>query len=76
MMMLDWIEEQKEKGFSLPDLCGSDLVAAARSFPSDTAKGIDNIAPRAFERLSAQALESLAALLMACEKTGQVAQAC
>ena len=45
------------------------IVVAAESFP--TGLGADNIAPRAFARLSSQALVALAALFMAFEAQGK-----
>ena len=39
-----WITEQRENGVELPVLDGTHIREAALSFPSDPAKGIDNIA--------------------------------
>eukprot|EP00973_Karenia_brevis_P025146 3467985-Karenia_brevis.AAC.1 len=47
------------------------IVAAATSFPTGTGLGADNISPRAFCRLSAQALVALAVLFTAFEKHGR-----
>ena len=47
---------------------------AAKSFAADTGVGIDNIAPRALERLSDEALQALASVLNACELNGNWGQ--
>ena len=46
------------------------IAAAAATFPIATGLGADNIAPRAFGRLSAQALVALTALFLAFEQHG------
>ena len=60
---------QEECAFST-ELLADALTAAARSFPADTGVGMDNIAPRALTRLSAEAIQALAHLLRQLEKLG------
>ena len=47
------------------------IVDAAMSFPADTGLGHDNVSPRAFARLSHDALLALAALYLAFERFGE-----
>ena len=54
----------------LPRLVVQMLVLAALTFPAGTGLGADNIAPRAFARLSSEALTALATILMAAEALG------
>ena len=44
---------------------------AADSFPINTALGCDNVAPKAYGRLSEEAIHALIALFLAFEKSGQ-----
>ena len=53
-----------------PDLAADMMREAAASFPATTGVGSDNVGPRACSRLSDAALGALAAILMACERTG------
>ena len=55
---------------ALADLLPAALVTAASTFPLGTGLGCDNIAPRAFARLSAGALLALSALFLAFERQG------
>ena len=55
----------------LQPLLASAVRMAASTFPVTTGVGVDNVAPRAFMRLSDHALQALAILLMACEAVGQ-----
>ena len=55
----------------LEALCGEDLRRAAMTFPADTGRGVDNISPRAFARLSDELLEQLAWLLAWAEQLGR-----
>ena len=50
---------------ALRRLRASELREAARTFPHDTGKGVDNIAPRALARLSDVALKALVKILFA-----------
>ena len=43
---------------------------AARSFPVGTGVGVDNVSPRALDRLSDEAIAALIEVLHACERTG------
>ena len=61
--MLDWAQVEE-----LPELTIEALKAAAKSFPAGTGLGVDNISPRAFLRLSDEALTALTKLLMVIEK--------
>ena len=54
----------------MPILKPHEVRLAALSFPSDTGLGTDNVALRAFSRLSDDALHGLARLFKACEDTG------
>ena len=56
----------------LPDaLVVQSLRMAAASFPPETGLGGDNVSPRAYRRLSDEALAALALLLKACEQLGR-----
>ena len=55
----------------LASLTASDIRRAARSFPIGTGVGVDNISPRAIDRLTEEALDSLVYILHACEKNGE-----
>ena len=46
------------------------ILEAAMTFPADTGLGHDNVSPRAFARLSYNALSALAALYLAFERYG------
>ena len=46
------------------------ILRACESFPLNTGLGGDNISPRAFLRLSAEAIEALAVLFMMFESLG------
>ena len=46
------------------------IIDAAMEFPADTGLGHDNVSPRAFARLSWNALHALAALYLAFERYG------
>ena len=59
---LDWGEIEE-----LPALTADAIRAAAKSFPAGTGLGVDNISPRAIARLSDEAIDTLAAILMNCE---------
>ena len=52
------------------DLAPDLIPLAAATFPGDTGLGEDNVAPRALQRLSPEALAALAALFMAFERLG------
>ena len=52
------------------DLMPLALIESAATFPIDTGLGADNIAPRAFLRLSHRAIVALAAMLTAFERLG------
>ena len=52
----------------LEDLMPLALTESAATFPIDTGVGADNVAPRAYLRLSTDAIKALAALLTAFEK--------
>ena len=51
-------------------LASSVIPLAATTFPADTGLGADNMAPRAFTRLSDEAIAALALLFIAFEKFG------
>ena len=53
-----------------PALLADELRAAARTFPAGTGLGTENVAPRAFARLSTPLLQNFATLLYVCELTG------
>ena len=53
-----------------PTLVAQAILLAAATFAPLTGLGADNVAPRAFGRLSQQALEALAYICRACEKRG------
>ena len=55
---------------TLSDILPLALQESAATFPIDTGVGADNIAPRAYLRLSNAAIRTLAALLTALEKIG------
>ena len=55
---------------AMEELMPDAIVAAAGSFPVGTGLGADNISPRAFGRLSMQALTALAVLFSAFEAVG------
>ena len=57
-------------GAPLQQLMPEAIVAAAQSFPLGTGLGADNIAPRAFARLSGDALLALTILFAAFEEAG------
>ena len=50
-----------------PPITGDELRQAARTFPAGTARGGDNVSPRAYSRLSPGLLDALAGLLTAAE---------
>ena len=52
------------------DLAPELIPLAAATFPGDTGLGEDNVAPRALERLSREAITALAALFLAFERFG------
>ena len=49
----------------------TDIRMAARSFPIGTGVGVDNVSPRALDRLSDEAITALSSIFHACERTGQ-----
>ena len=53
-----------------PLLIAQAITIASATFAPLTGLGADNVAPRAFGRLTTQALEALANILRACEKKG------
>lgn len=57
------------------DLMPEAIEEASETFPRNTALGADNVAPRAFARLSRPALMTLAAILMALERFGDWVEA-
>ena len=59
----------------LPPLRLEELRSSAASFPVGTGVSTDNLAPRAFLRLSDAMLTGLCAILMACELLGAWPQA-
>ena len=54
----------------LPLLGCSDLKKAAMTFPVGTGRGVDNVSPRAFARLSDELLDQLASILAWAERIG------
>ena len=60
-----------EDAAALPRLTVQDVRAAAKSFPINTGVGIDNVSPRALDRLSDNALAGLIGILHACEGEGE-----
>ena len=63
---------QTEDDFAeLKPLTVADIRMAARSFPTGTGVDIDNVSPRALDRLSDEAIEAFIGILHACERTGQ-----
>ena len=55
----------------LAPLTVADIRMAAKSFPIGTGVGVDNVSPRALDRLSDEAIEALISVLHACERTGK-----
>jgi hypothetical protein len=53
-----------------PGLVAQAIILASATFAPLTGLGGDNVAPRAFGRLTLQALEALAHILRACERKG------
>ena len=66
----DW-QDDEEKQHQLRQLLPWAIRNAAATFPAGTGLGADNIAPRAFARLSEEALGSLAALFAQFELIGR-----
>lgn len=62
----DWDDNRD----ALPTMTSGDLRRAALTFPADTGKGVDNVSPRAFARLSDEVLHYLALVLMCAERLG------
>ena len=64
--------DQAERDLSeLTPLTVADIRMAARSFPIGTGVGVDNVSPRALDRLSDEAINALISVLHACERTGK-----
>ena len=66
----EYKERARKEADDLPRLSVQDIRLAAKSFPIHTGLGIDNVSPRAFDRLSDEALQAIINVLHECERSG------